>query len=80
MTTTWRVGDHDVRRTGLDSVAEHLGALTELRDAGLVRHLGLSNLRGHLVEEALTMTPLAAVSNRYGVDFGRVNDDLALLG
>jgi aryl-alcohol dehydrogenase-like predicted oxidoreductase len=65
-----------LRQHGLSSVADHLGALLELRDEGLIRHLGLSNARAELVDEALSMTPLAAVSNRYGVDFGRVNDGL----
>ncbi len=31
-----------LRQAGLDSVVEHFGALAELRDAGLIRHLGLS--------------------------------------
>jgi aryl-alcohol dehydrogenase-like predicted oxidoreductase len=65
-----------LRQHGLDSVADHLGVLLELREEGLLRHIGLSNVRPHLVDEALTMTQVAAVSNRYGVDFGRVNDDL----
>jgi aryl-alcohol dehydrogenase-like predicted oxidoreductase len=65
-----------LRQHGVSSVADHLDALIELREEGLVRHLGLSNVRAELVDEALSMTPLAAVSNRYGVDFGRVNDDL----
>lgn len=65
-----------LRQHGLESVADHLGVLMELRDEGLLRHVGLSNVRAHLLDEALTMTPIAAVSNRYGVDFGRVNDDM----
>ncbi|MCZ9344859.1 aldo/keto reductase, partial [Streptomyces sp. TRM76130] len=32
-----------LRRMRQDSVAEHFGALAELRQAGLIRHLGLSN-------------------------------------
>src|SRR5918998_1739093 len=35
----------NLRQHGLDSVAEHFGALADLRDAGLIRHLGLSNIR-----------------------------------
>lgn len=65
-----------LRQHGLSSVADHVGALIEMRDEGLIRHLGLSNVRADLVDEALSMTPLAAVSNRYGVDFGRVSDGL----
>jgi pyridoxine 4-dehydrogenase len=65
-----------LRQHGLASVAEHVGVLADLREEGLVRHLGLSNVRVELVAEALTVAPVVAVQNRYGVDFGRVNDDL----
>jgi pyridoxine 4-dehydrogenase len=36
-----------LRQHGLESIAEHFGALAELRDAGLIRHLGISNVRPH---------------------------------
>ena len=65
-----------LRQHGLDSIAEHFGALAELRDEGLIRHLGLSNVRLEHLEEASSIAPVAAVQNRYGVDFGRVNDEL----
>ncbi|WP_031184452.1 aldo/keto reductase [Streptomyces sp. NRRL F-5635] len=40
-----------LRRMGQDSVAEHFGALAELREAGLIRHLGLSDVEPrHLAE------------------------------
>lgn len=35
----------NLRLSGLDSIAGHFGALAELRDAGLIRHLGVSNAR-----------------------------------
>ena len=62
--------------TGLASIAEHLGALAELREAGLIRHLGLSNVRDAHLDEAVAIAPVVAVQNRYGIGFGRVNDDL----
>jgi aryl-alcohol dehydrogenase-like predicted oxidoreductase len=65
-----------LRQQGLNSIAEHFGALVELRDAGLIRQLGLSNVRIELLQEALSIAPVVAVQNRYGVDFGRVNDEL----
>ena len=65
-----------LRQHGLDSIAEHLGVLCELRDEGLVRHLGLSNVRAQHLEEAVCIAPVVAVQNRYGVDFGRVNDEM----
>jgi pyridoxine 4-dehydrogenase len=56
---------------GLDaaggSVAEHVGALVELRDAGLLRHVGLSNVSVTQLDEALEITPVVCVQNRYGL-------------
>jgi aryl-alcohol dehydrogenase-like predicted oxidoreductase len=63
-----------LRQTGLESVAEHFGVLAELREAGLIRHLGLSNVRAEHLAQAQEIAPVVAVQNRYGVDFGRVND------
>jgi aryl-alcohol dehydrogenase-like predicted oxidoreductase len=65
-----------LRQHGLDSIADHLGALADLRDEGLVRHLGLSNVRPEHLAQAREVAPVVAVQNRYGVDFGRVNDGL----
>ncbi|GLX08273.1 oxidoreductase [Microbispora sp. NBRC 16548] len=56
-----------LRQAGLDSIAEHFGALAELREAGLIRHLGISNVRpGHLAQ-AQAIAPVVSVQNRYGV-------------
>ncbi|MFE3638077.1 aldo/keto reductase [Streptomyces cellostaticus] len=56
------------RRQGQESIAEHFGALAELRDAGLIRHLGVSGVEpGHLAE-ALEIAPVVCVQNRYAVD------------
>jgi pyridoxine 4-dehydrogenase len=57
-----------LRRMRQDSVAEHFGALAELREAGLVRHLGLSDVEPRHLAEAQTIAPVAAVENRYGLD------------
>jgi len=65
-----------LRQTGLVSIAEHFGALAELQAAGLIRHLGISNVRLEHLEEARAIAPVVAVQNRYGVDFGRVNDEM----
>jgi len=65
-----------LRQTGLTSVAEHFGALAELREAGLIKHLGLSNIRAEHLPQAQEIAPVVAVQNRYGVGFGRVNDSL----
>lgn len=66
----------NLRLHGLDSIAEHFGALSELRDAGLVRHLGLSNVRPEHLAQARAIAPVVCVQNRYGVDFGRANDPM----
>ncbi|GAA0586884.1 aldo/keto reductase [Kribbella sandramycini] len=63
-------------QAGLSSVAEHFGVLAELRDKGLIRQLGLSNIRNEHLAQAQEIAPVAAVQNRYGVGFGRVNDEL----
>lgn len=57
------------------SVAEHVGALAELRDAGLLRHVGVSNVTAEQVVEAASVTPVVCVQNRYGLT-DRADDDL----
>ncbi|MFI5709160.1 aldo/keto reductase [Kribbella sp. NPDC051620] len=65
-----------LRQHGLDSVAEHFGVLAELRAAGLIKNLGLSNVRLEHLAQAQEIAPVTAVQNRYGVGFGRVNDTM----
>lgn len=60
------------------SVAEHVAALVELREEGLLRHIGLSNVSAAQLREALTITPVAAVQNRYGLT-ERADDDVLAL-
>lgn len=52
----------------VSKVGEHVGALTELRDAGLVRHVGLSNVGLDQLAEAQSITPVVCVQNRYALD------------
>jgi aryl-alcohol dehydrogenase-like predicted oxidoreductase len=56
-------------------VGEHFAALAALRNAGLVRHLGLSNVTVGQIDEALAIAPVAAVQNRYSVDSRRPEAD-----
>jgi pyridoxine 4-dehydrogenase len=49
------------------SVAEHFGALAELRDAGLIRHLGISGVTPGQLAEAQEVAPVVCVQNRYGI-------------
>ena len=42
-------------------------ALAGLRDEGVVRHLGLSNVTAEQLDVALAITPIASVQNRFGL-------------
>ncbi|MFJ7900112.1 oxidoreductase [Streptomyces sp. NPDC096198] len=55
------------RMAGWDSIAEHFGALAELRDAGLIRHLGVSNVTPRHFAEARAIAPVVCVQNQYGL-------------
>ncbi|MFD8542451.1 oxidoreductase [Streptomyces sp. NPDC059649] len=57
----------NLRIVGTDSIAERFGALAELRNAGLIRHLGLSNIQPHHLAEAQAIAPVACVQNQYGI-------------
>ena len=58
----------NLRRMRQESIAEHFGALAGLRDAGLVRHLGVSDVTVSHLEEALAIAPVVCVQNRYSLD------------
>ncbi|WP_431948548.1 oxidoreductase [Actinacidiphila sp. bgisy167] len=64
----------NLRAGGPASIAEHFGALAELRDAGLIRHLGLSAVRPEQVTEAQTIAPVVCVQNSYGLDWRRADE------
>ncbi|MEU2284155.1 aldo/keto reductase [Streptomyces sp. NPDC013178] len=56
-----------LRRMRQDSIAEHFGALADLREAGLIRHLGLSDVEPRHLAEAQDVAPVVSVQNRYGL-------------
>ncbi|MGW0475050.1 oxidoreductase [Streptomyces coeruleorubidus] len=56
------------RMPSYDSIAEHFGALAELREAGLIRHLGISNVEPRHLAEAQAIAPVVCVQNRYALD------------
>ncbi|MFJ8843360.1 oxidoreductase [Streptomyces cyaneofuscatus] len=64
----------NLRIVGKDSIAERFGALAELRQAGLIRHLGLSNVTPAHLAEAQAIAPVVCVQNRYGIGM-RPEDD-----
>ncbi|MFD4143350.1 oxidoreductase [Streptomyces sp. NPDC058572] len=57
----------NLRIVGTDSIAERFGALAELRDAGLIRHLGISNVTPEHLAEARAIAPVVCVQNQYGI-------------
>lgn len=60
------------------SVAEHVGALAQLREAGLLRNIGISNVTAGQLTEALGVAPIVCVQNRYGLT-DRADDDVLAL-
>ncbi|MEW1634215.1 aldo/keto reductase [Streptomyces sp. NPDC093801] len=60
----------NLRVVGTDSVAERFGALAELRDAGLIRHLGVSNVTPEQLAQARAVAPVVCVQNGYGIGTG----------
>jgi pyridoxine 4-dehydrogenase len=68
----------NMNRVWADSIAEHFGALAELRDAGLIRHLGVSNVSAEHLAQAQAIAPVVCVQNRYGIDARRDDADDSL--
>jgi pyridoxine 4-dehydrogenase len=63
--------------------ADSVGALMELRDEGKIRHIGLSNVNVDQLAEALAMTEIVTVQNRYNLvdrDSEEVVDDCTRRG
>jgi pyridoxine 4-dehydrogenase len=69
-----------LRRMSQDSIDEHFGALAELRDAGLVRQLGLSNVSAAHLAAAQAIAPVVSVQNRFGVEASTHPDVLDVCG
>src|SRR5258706_8887089 len=61
------------KRPGHDSVADRFGTLAEMRQAGLIRHLGLSNVRLDHLDEAQAIAPVVCVQNGYSIDTHRTD-------
>jgi aryl-alcohol dehydrogenase-like predicted oxidoreductase len=55
------------------SIAEQFGALAELRQQGLIRHVGLSTVTAAQLAEAQAIAPVACVQNLYNI--ARRDDD-----
>ena len=60
-----RIGGFD--RPTLGSIAESFTVLAELRQQGLIRHLGVSNVSAQQLTEARSIAPVVCVQNNYNV-------------
>src|SRR5205085_2568970 len=47
--------------------AESVGALVELKNEGKIRHIGVSNVSESQLREAMRLTPVVSVQNRYNL-------------
>ena len=69
-----RVGGGDDQHSPVaGSIAEQFGALAELREQGLIRHLGVSTVDAAQLAEARSIAPVVCVQNFYNV--ARHEDD-----
>ena len=66
-----RVGG--IMEPGQESIEEPLTALSELKQKGLIRHIGLSNISAKQFAQAQAMTEIVCVQNFYNV--AQRNDD-----
>ncbi|HET6293500.1 MAG TPA: aldo/keto reductase [Kribbella sp.] len=57
-----------IKKPGEDSIAERFGALADLRDQGLIRQLGISNVQPDHLDEAQAIAPVVCVQNFYSLD------------
>jgi aryl-alcohol dehydrogenase-like predicted oxidoreductase len=55
------------RPDGVTPIAETLGAMHELVQAGKVHHIGVSNMNAEQLREAAAAAPVAVVQNRYSL-------------
>ena len=67
-----------LRMTSRGPLTDHFGALSELCTAGLIRRLGVSNIDARQLAEALALTTVAAVQNRYAPDSRSADADTVL--
>jgi aryl-alcohol dehydrogenase-like predicted oxidoreductase len=70
----FRIGQSLERGEG--SLAEGFGALAELQQEGLIRHLGISNVDAGHLKEAMDIAEVVCVQNQYGLTTRREDDAL----
>jgi aryl-alcohol dehydrogenase-like predicted oxidoreductase len=70
----YRIGEGLDRGAG--SLADGFGALADLREKGLIRELGISNVGPEHLTEALAIAPVVCVQNQYGLTARREDDEI----
>lgn len=73
----YRIGEGLDRGAG--SLADGFGALADLREKGLIRELGISNVGPEHLTEALAIAPVVCVQNQYGLTARREDDEIVRL-
>ncbi|MEU0879206.1 oxidoreductase [Lentzea sp. NPDC005914] len=68
-----RLGNAEGPQPG--SIAEAFETLADLRQEGLIRHLGVSNVLAEQVAEAQRIAPIVSVQNMYNLEY-RQDDEL----
>ncbi|MCC9305841.1 oxidoreductase [Kitasatospora sp. RB6PN24] len=68
------------RMPAVSSISEHFGVLAELREEGLIRHLGVSNVTVEHLAEAQAIAPVVCVQNRFGLGLQEHDEVLARCG
>jgi pyridoxine 4-dehydrogenase len=58
-------------------IEESLGAIREMRDAGKIRHVGLSEVSPDEITRARKVLPIATVQNRYNIEDRKWDNTLA---
>ncbi len=66
------------RRMTTGSIAEHFGTLAALRDAGLIRHLGVSNVTPAHLAQVRSIAPVVCVQNAFGIGAPAAERELLL--
>jgi pyridoxine 4-dehydrogenase len=66
----------NLRVDGPRSIAEHFGALADLRAEGLIRQLGVSGVDIPQLDEAAAIAPVVCVQNRWGLGAGHESDEV----
>lgn len=68
-----------LRAVGPEDVTDRFTALAELRQAGLIRHLGVSAVKPEQLAQAQAVAPVVAVQNSYSLGYRQQQDEFIRL-